>query len=177
MTHAQLPAGGAVRKLAVCGLVILGLAPTAAARGSTRPGGASRVAERAPLAGKVIVVDPGHNPGNAAHAAQINRPVQFGAGTKPCDTTGTATLSGYTEAAYTLDVAYRVVALLRTAGAKVVLTHTRTSPAWVRASPSARRSATASTRRRPSRSTPTAARPTGVASARSSRPPRSQRSA
>jgi N-acetylmuramoyl-L-alanine amidase len=130
MRSAPVPAGGTVWKLAVCGLVILGLASAAAARGSTRAGGASRIAQRAPLAGKVIVVDPGHNPGNAAHAAQINRPVQFGAGTKPCDTTGTATLSGYSEAAYTLDVAYRVRALLRAAGARVILTHTRTSPAW-----------------------------------------------
>jgi N-acetylmuramoyl-L-alanine amidase len=82
------------------------------------------------LSGKVIVIDPGHNPGNARHAGQINRPVDFGAGMKPCDTTGTATLDGYTEAAYTLDVAYRVRALLRAAGASVILTHSRTRPAW-----------------------------------------------
>ena len=49
---------------------------------------------------------------------------------KPCDTTGTATNDGYAEASYTLDVSYRVVALLRKAGATVILTHTRSSPAW-----------------------------------------------
>jgi N-acetylmuramoyl-L-alanine amidase len=49
---------------------------------------------------------------------------------KPCDTTGTATLSGYTEATYTLAVAYRVRTLLRAAGATVILTHTATNPAW-----------------------------------------------
>jgi N-acetylmuramoyl-L-alanine amidase len=82
------------------------------------------------LAGKIVVIDPGHNPGNRAHPSEINRPVPFGAGMKPCDTTGTATNDGYAEATYTLDVAYRVVAFLRKAGARVVLTHTRTTPAW-----------------------------------------------
>jgi len=99
--------------LAVCSLA---LAPGAAAAG--------------PLTGKVIVIDPGHNPGNGAYPSEINRLVPFGAGRKPCDTTGTATNDGYSEAAYTLDVSYRVVALLRKAGATVILTHTRTAPAW-----------------------------------------------
>ncbi|HET6174505.1 MAG TPA: N-acetylmuramoyl-L-alanine amidase [Gaiellales bacterium] len=82
------------------------------------------------LAGVVIVIDPGHNPGNSRHPSEIDRPVPFGEGLKPCDTTGTATNDGYAEAVYTLDVADRVAALLRKAGAKVSLTHTATSPAW-----------------------------------------------
>src|SRR4051812_17283968 len=42
------------------------------------------------VTGKVVVLDPGHNGGNAAHAAQINKLVPAGRGqTKPCNTTGT----------------------------------------------------------------------------------------
>src|SRR5206468_8505246 len=43
---------------------------------------------------------------------------------KPCDTTGAESPSGYTEAAYNLDVASRLRAVLRAAGARVVLTRT-----------------------------------------------------
>jgi N-acetylmuramoyl-L-alanine amidase len=86
------------------------------------------------LRGKVIVIDPGHNLGNVAHSSQIGRPVFAGVpennGFKPCDTTGTATAHGYAEAAYTWDVARRLVAILRRAGAKVILTRTGTRPSY-----------------------------------------------
>jgi N-acetylmuramoyl-L-alanine amidase len=75
-----------------------------------------------PLAGKTVVLDPGHNPTNHEHTAEINRLVDIGVGRKPCDTTGTATNSGYPEASFTLDVARRARTLLRERGAKVVLT-------------------------------------------------------
>src|SRR3954451_19394199 len=39
----------------------------------------------------VVALDPGHNGGNAAAPAQINRLVPAGGFTKPCNTTGTAT--------------------------------------------------------------------------------------
>ena len=121
-------------RAAVLVLLILALLASgpAATVGASARGPVARTSASKPhdLAGTVIVIDPGHNPGNGGHAAEINRPVEFGAGLKPCDTTGTATNDGYTEAAYTLDVAYRVLALLRSAGARVILTHTRTSPAW-----------------------------------------------
>jgi N-acetylmuramoyl-L-alanine amidase len=97
---------------------------------TTAAGRPSHATAAGNLAGAVIVIDPGHNPGNGAHPTEINRLVAFGAGLKPCDTTGTATSDGYSEASYTLDVAYRVVALLRRAGATVSLTHTATSPMW-----------------------------------------------
>jgi N-acetylmuramoyl-L-alanine amidase len=74
------------------------------------------------LGGKVIVIDPGHNGGNAAHPGLINRLVPAGGFTKPCDTTGTATLSGYSEASFTLDVAFRLRAIVRGEGGNVVLT-------------------------------------------------------
>ena len=76
------------------------------------------------LRGKVIAVDPGHNGGNARHLAQISRLVDIGNGTKACDTTGAETDTGYTEAAFNLDVALRLAALLRAQGAVVVLTRT-----------------------------------------------------
>jgi N-acetylmuramoyl-L-alanine amidase len=76
-----------------------------------------------PVAGKTVVVDPGHNGGNGAHPERINRLVPIGEGqTKACDTTGTATASGYSEAAYNLAVAREVARILRAEGATVILT-------------------------------------------------------
>lgn len=80
------------------------------------------------LAGKVIVIDPGHNGGNASHLSVINQLVDAGFGLrKACNTTGTATNAGYSEAAYTFDVAKRLAAVLRAKGAKVVMTRTTNS--------------------------------------------------
>jgi N-acetylmuramoyl-L-alanine amidase len=71
----------------------------------------------------VVVIDAGHNGGNAAHPAEINRPVPDGrGGTKPCNTTGTATDTGYPEHAFAFDVAARVTARLTAAGVRVVPT-------------------------------------------------------
>ncbi|MGW3849323.1 N-acetylmuramoyl-L-alanine amidase [Streptomyces fagopyri] len=75
-----------------------------------------------PLKGKVVVVDPGHNPGNFQHAAAINRKVNIGTNSKECDTTGTSTNAGYTEARFTLDVARRLRTLLQQEGATVKFT-------------------------------------------------------
>ncbi|MET8243218.1 N-acetylmuramoyl-L-alanine amidase [Streptomyces sp. NPDC005202] len=83
-----------------------------------------------PLKGKVVVIDPGHNPGNFRHTAEINRTVDIGTNRKECDTTGTSTNSGYTEARFTLDVTHRLRALLQQQGATVKLTHDGDSPPW-----------------------------------------------
>jgi N-acetylmuramoyl-L-alanine amidase len=83
----------------------------------------------APLAGRTIVIDPGHNGGNYAHPREIGRLVDAGTLRKPCDTTGTQTAGGYTEAAYNLDVALRLARVLRADGARVVLTRT-TNTGW-----------------------------------------------
>ena len=83
-----------------------------------------------PLAGKTVAVDPGHNGANWSHPREINRLVDAGGFRKACDTTGTSTDDGYSEAAYTFDVARRLVRILRREGARVVLT--RTSNAWCR---------------------------------------------
>ncbi|MFD7578677.1 N-acetylmuramoyl-L-alanine amidase [Kitasatospora sp. NPDC059817] len=73
------------------------------------------------LTGRTILLDPGHNPGNSAHTAEINRLVDIGNSRKQCDTTGTETNSGYTEAEYALDVSHRARAILAARGATVVL--------------------------------------------------------
>lgn len=70
-----------------------------------------------------MVLDPGHNGGNGAHPAEINRKVPAGRGqTKPCNTTGTATNAGYPEHAFTFDVAQRVGQALAARGIRVVYT-------------------------------------------------------
>jgi N-acetylmuramoyl-L-alanine amidase len=74
------------------------------------------------LRDKVVVIDPGHNTGNARHTTEINRTVRIGNGSKECDTTGTATNAGYAEAAFTLDVSRRLRTLLEEQGATVRLT-------------------------------------------------------
>lgn len=75
-----------------------------------------------PLAGIVIAVDPGHDGGNAAHAARIARRVWIGNGWKACNTVGTVTRSGYPEHRFTFAVALRVKARLEALGATVRLT-------------------------------------------------------
>ena len=76
-----------------------------------------------PMAGVVVVIDPGHNGRNYAHPEIINKTIYAGNGVfKACNTTGTATNAGYSEAAYTWDVAQRTATVLRLRGAKVYLT-------------------------------------------------------
>jgi N-acetylmuramoyl-L-alanine amidase len=77
----------------------------------------------------VFVIDPGHNEGNSRHTTEINQQVDVGNGTKACDTTGTSTNDGYSEASFNTDVANRVAIILRGAGAVVVLTRDG-STAW-----------------------------------------------
>ncbi len=88
--------------------------PSAAAAEPTVPAG--------PLAGKVVVIDPGHNPNNPGHVAQIDALVNAGGFLKACDTVGAETDAGYPEFDFTLDVARRAREILRAAGAKVILT-------------------------------------------------------
>lgn len=89
--------------------------------------GATSGATGLSLDGATIAVDPGHNGRNWAHPAQINRVVDAGTLRKACDTTGTATASGYMEPAFTFDVALRLSRILRARGAEVVLTRTSNS--------------------------------------------------
>ncbi len=75
-----------------------------------------------PLIGKVVGIDPGHNGLNYSAPQIINQPVFNGTGSEACDTTGTATDSGYTEAQYNFNVATFLQADLRAEGATVVMT-------------------------------------------------------
>jgi N-acetylmuramoyl-L-alanine amidase len=92
---------------------------------STTPAATPKpVAAPAPpvLAGRTVLVDPGHNGGNFTHAQEIGRLVNDGNGFKECDTTGTAAPDGYRETDFNWSVALRLRALLRAAGARVVMT-------------------------------------------------------
>ncbi|MFF4233708.1 N-acetylmuramoyl-L-alanine amidase [Streptomyces sp. NPDC001820] len=100
-------------------------AATSAPSPSTSP---SKGNVSGPLAGKVVVVDPGHNPGNFRHTSEINELVDIGTNRKECDTTGTATNDGYTEAEFTFDVSQRLRALLEKQGATVKFTHANDRP-------------------------------------------------
>ncbi|SDD86006.1 N-acetylmuramoyl-L-alanine amidase [Actinokineospora iranica] len=73
--------------------------------------------------GRTVVLDPGHNGGNAAHPAEINKRISAGRGLiKQCNTTGTATADGYPEHAFNWDLAGRVRDLLTARGVRVVMT-------------------------------------------------------
>ncbi|MFF4847534.1 N-acetylmuramoyl-L-alanine amidase [Streptomyces sp. NRRL F-2747] len=78
---------------------------------------------KGPLAGKTVVIDPGHNTGNFQHTSEIDQKVDIGTTRKECDTTGTTTNAGYKEAEFTLDVSRRLRTVLEAKGLKVVLTH------------------------------------------------------
>ncbi|KOY59246.1 MULTISPECIES: N-acetylmuramoyl-L-alanine amidase [unclassified Streptomyces] len=83
---------------------------------------------KGPLAGKTVVIDPGHNTGNFKHTSEIDKKVDIGTNRKECDTTGTTTNSGYMEAEFTLDVSRRLRTVLEAKGLKVVLTHQADRP-------------------------------------------------
>jgi N-acetylmuramoyl-L-alanine amidase len=70
-----------------------------------------------------VVLNPGHNGGDAAHPDEISRLVPAGYGNvKACDTTGTETNAGYAEHAFNWDVALRVRQILRHHGVRVIMT-------------------------------------------------------
>jgi N-acetylmuramoyl-L-alanine amidase len=76
-------------------------------------------ARAADLAGKVIVLDPGHG---AAADGPLSRQVPNGrGGTKDCQTTGTSTDAGFPEHTFTWDVALLVSNVLTAMGATTVL--------------------------------------------------------
>jgi len=75
-----------------------------------------------PLAGRLIVIDPGHNGRNFEHLDEIYQIVDIGNGTKACNTTGTATDDGYPEAAFNWELALVTRDRLEALGATVVLT-------------------------------------------------------
>ena len=99
--------------------------PAASSHAATSPAstGGSGSASK-PLAGKVVGIDPGHNGDNGADPAYINQIIWNGRESETCDTTGTQTASGYTEAKFNFNVARYLRADLRAEGARVVMTRT-----------------------------------------------------
>ena len=81
-------------------------------------------ASRLPLAGRIVGIDPGHNGLNDTSPAFLARQVWNGRELEGCDTTGTRTAGGYTEARFTWNVAVYLRADLIRLGARVVMTRT-----------------------------------------------------
>ncbi|MFC9298612.1 N-acetylmuramoyl-L-alanine amidase [Streptomyces sp. NPDC057011] len=106
------------------------VAPKAGPAATATPETSAAAPAKGPLAGRTVVIDPGHNTGNFDHTDEIERQVDIGTNLKECDTTGTTTNSGYMEAEFTMDVSVRARALLEAKGLKVVLTHEGEDRAW-----------------------------------------------
>jgi N-acetylmuramoyl-L-alanine amidase len=77
-----------------------------------------------PLAGKIVGIDPGHNGGNFSDPGYLSQQIWNGRASENCDTTGTETDAGYTEALFNFRVASFLRADLVHDGARVVLTRT-----------------------------------------------------
>ncbi len=75
-----------------------------------------------PLAGRVVGIDPGHNGGNGGAPGVIDQPIFNGTGYESCDTAGTETADGFTEARFNFAVATYLRADLTAEGATVVMT-------------------------------------------------------
>src|ERR1700709_2311072 len=118
-------------------ILVVALALLAPAGASAFPGLTPLVdaARPTPLAGKVVGIDPGHNGGNFSDPRFINSPVWNGREEEACDTTGTETDGGYTEALFNFRVASYLRRDLIAEGAKVVMTrrtNTRVGPCITR---------------------------------------------
>lgn len=86
-----------------------------------------------PLAGKLILIDPGHQLGNSnpRFRKQMAQTRFNGTIVKGCNTTGTATNAGFPEATFTWKVAKRLKRMLEQAGAEVEMTRSTNSyDAW-----------------------------------------------
>ncbi|RKS06128.1 N-acetylmuramoyl-L-alanine amidase [Nocardiopsis sp. Huas11] len=75
-----------------------------------------------PLGTRVVLIDPGHNGGNAEAVDEISELVSAGPERKACDTVGAETEDGYSEHEFNWDMALLVKERLEADGATVVLT-------------------------------------------------------
>ena len=98
------------------------LALLAGAGAASASAARTEAAGRKPLAGKIIGIDPGHNGRNWTDPSFINHPVWNGREWEGCDTSGTQTAGGYTEARFNWNVAVYLRADLIRMGARVVMT-------------------------------------------------------
>ncbi|HUB39367.1 MAG TPA: N-acetylmuramoyl-L-alanine amidase [Streptosporangiaceae bacterium] len=104
-----------------------GSPPNASPAGSaaTDPGSATAspaVSAPPPLARMTVGIDPGHNGGNFSDPGFIDQQVWNGRENENCDTTGTQTAGGYTEARFNFNVASYLRGDLVALGARVVMT-------------------------------------------------------
>ncbi|WP_145984046.1 MULTISPECIES: N-acetylmuramoyl-L-alanine amidase [unclassified Pseudonocardia] len=121
-----------IRSAAVAALAAAALCTGCTPPPEPGPAAADTTSRTTPVAARtpdppapVVLLDPGHNGGNAAARTAITRQVPDGrGGTKPCNTTGTSTSDGYPEHAFTWDLAQRVRTRLEAAGVRVVMTRT-----------------------------------------------------
>ena len=90
------------------------------ARGT--PGNREHANGTKPLAGKIVGIDPGHNGRNWTDPAYISHKIWNGRAWEDCDTAGTQTAGGYTEARFNFNVAVFLRADLIEDGARVVMT-------------------------------------------------------
>ena len=138
MNHHCLPLRGRhidIRAAVAAGLVAL-FVPACAVGGAApapshppaspvHPGGSRPSPARAGgklLAGITVGIDPGHNGGNFRDPAYIDRLIWNGREWETCNTTGTETATGYTEARFNFSVAMFLRTRLLRDRARVVMT-------------------------------------------------------
>ena len=115
--------------VAIVSLLLVGSGGAACAEPTT--GAESGLASARPLAGRTVVIDPGHQLGNHNFPRKTSRLVPAGGFRKPCNTTGTATNGGYPEATMAWQVSQLLAARLRGLGADVVMTrHSNRQDRW-----------------------------------------------
>ena len=103
-------------------ILIAAVAVLLAAALAVSSGRAAAAAFAKPLAGITVGIDPGHNGRNADDPSYIDRLIWNGRERETCDTAGTETDAGYTEAQFNFNVATYLEADLQAEGATVVLT-------------------------------------------------------
>jgi N-acetylmuramoyl-L-alanine amidase len=99
-------------------------APTTTTTTATVPLAGGTLPVGKPLLGRVVGIDPGHNGRNYTEPSFLNQQIFNGRTEEDCDTTGTETAGGYTEAQFNFDVAEYLATDLDAEGAEVVLTRT-----------------------------------------------------
>ena len=113
--------GGLLAALLATGLAAAVL-PATVTSADVRATAAPAATSRPPLAGKIVGIDPGHNGLNHTSPAFLARKVWNGREWEGCDTSGTQTAGGYTEARFNWNVAVYLRADLIRMGARVVMT-------------------------------------------------------
>jgi len=108
-----------VRRILLAAVAVLAVVAWAASSGRAAANESAK-----PLAGIIVGIDPGHDGGNFDDPSYINRLIWNGREWETCDTTGTETDGGYTEAQFNFNVATFLRADLQRDGARVVMTRT-----------------------------------------------------